>query len=129
MKSQTVAKSVKTAKARKESKGAGKKISNVSAKEKSEKAAPIVAENKTENKRTAYLCIDYPVESEQISASHHYALRIGASNDGYVEISFNGGEWNPCRYSAGYWWFDMLYFKAGDYSLRARMADAEGKTI
>lgn len=35
---------------------------------------------------SSYIVIDYPNEAEIINGLH-YALRIGASNDGYVEIS------------------------------------------
>ncbi|MDR1952419.1 MAG: hypothetical protein LBQ37_02750 [Elusimicrobiota bacterium] len=76
----------------------------------------------------AYLTIDYPIENEIISGLS-YVLRIGASNDGYVEISINDGEWNPCRFSYGYWWFDWGYFKPGNYRIKARMADVNGNTV
>jgi hypothetical protein len=76
----------------------------------------------------AYLVIDYPVEADIIK-NGHYAIRIGASHNGYVEISFNKGEWNPCRYADGYWWFDWVYFTPGNYVLSARMIDPRGNKI
>lgn len=76
----------------------------------------------------AYLVIDHPIEMETIYGSH-YAVRIGASTDGYVEISFNDGEWQPCRYDAGYWWFDWTYFAQGHYSIKVKLTDPNGNTI
>jgi hypothetical protein len=93
-----------------------------------QKAIKVLSSNKG-NKKGSNLCIDYPTENEVINGHFHYALRIGASNDGYVEISFNDGEWNLCRYNCGYWWFDIMYFKLGDYKLCARMMDVDGNVI
>lgn len=87
---------------------------------------------KKEKQKTAvsesYVVIDYPVEAEVIE-SGHYAIRIGASNDGYVEISFNDGEWIPCRFTSGYWWFDWMYFEPGEHTLAVRLVDLQGNTI
>jgi hypothetical protein len=76
----------------------------------------------------SYVIIDYPVESEKIN-SFHYAVRIGASSDGYVEVSFNNGEWMPCRFNSGYWWFDWADLNPGDYNLIARLVTPQGSTI
>ncbi|MCL2390731.1 MAG: hypothetical protein FWD54_01330 [Endomicrobia bacterium] len=76
----------------------------------------------------AHLYIDYPVNSETI-CGQHYAIRVGASQDGYVEISFNNGEWIPCRFGGGYWWFDWIYFTPGKYSIAARLVAPDGNTI
>jgi hypothetical protein len=75
-----------------------------------------------------YVVIDYPNEEEIISGIH-YALRIGASRNGYVEISFNDGEWLPCRFSGGYWWFDWLDIIPGHYSVSARLISHSGDVI
>ncbi|MCL2485677.1 MAG: hypothetical protein FWF00_06730 [Endomicrobia bacterium] len=75
-----------------------------------------------------YLVVDHPVDMEIISGQH-YAIRIGASQDGYVEISFNNGEWIPCRFGGGYWWFDWVYFTPGDYSIAARLVAHDGNTV
>ncbi|MDR3307210.1 MAG: hypothetical protein LBS61_06120 [Endomicrobium sp.] len=74
------------------------------------------------------IVIDYPNEAEMINGSH-YALRIGASNDGYAEISFNDGEWLPCRFGSGYWWFDWMDFVPGRHSLSARLVNHRGKIV
>ncbi|MCL2389602.1 MAG: hypothetical protein FWC85_04395 [Elusimicrobia bacterium] len=75
-----------------------------------------------------YIVLDHPVHNETIFGNH-YAIRIGASQDGFVEISFNKGEWQPCRYAAGYWWFDWEYFMPGNYTIAVRLVDQGGETI
>ncbi|MFA7074573.1 MAG: hypothetical protein WC234_05245 [Endomicrobiaceae bacterium] len=80
------------------------------------------------NDLNAYVIIDHPCEHEVISGSD-YVIRIGASFDGYVEISFNGGEWQPCRFASGYWWFDWMYYKAGDCKISARLVGNDGNII
>ncbi|MDR2192124.1 MAG: hypothetical protein LBO62_04535 [Endomicrobium sp.] len=92
-------------------------------------AKTIKGEQTPSEKLNAYLIIDYPIENDILQANGHYAIRIGASHDGYVEVSFNGGEWVPARFSDGYWWFDWVYFSAGDYTLAARMIGQDGKTV
>jgi hypothetical protein len=77
---------------------------------------------------SSYIIIDYPNEAEVINGPH-YALRIGASNDGYAEISFNDGEWLPCRFGSGYWWFDWTDFDQGHHSLSARLVNYHGDII
>lgn len=76
----------------------------------------------------SYLVIDHPAQGEIISGLH-YAIRIGASDNGSVEISFDGGEWQPCRASAGYWWFDWGYFTAGSHKIAARLVDSVGVVV
>ncbi|MDR2426662.1 MAG: hypothetical protein LBD46_05735 [Endomicrobium sp.] len=87
-------------------------------------------EIKTEvnNYPNAYIVIDHPIDMETIYGNH-YAIRVGASTDGYVEISFNNGEWQPCRYDAGYWWFDWTYFAKDDYFIVVRLMDPGGNLI
>jgi hypothetical protein len=87
------------------------------------KAAP--AANQYPN---SYVVIDHPVDKEIVSGLH-YAIRIGASADGRVEISFDDGEWIPCRPAAGYWWFDWGYFTPGTHKLVARLINPEGKVM
>ncbi|MDD2524156.1 MAG: hypothetical protein WCS83_00370 [Endomicrobiia bacterium] len=80
------------------------------------------------NNSNAYVIIDHPFENEIISCNT-YVIRIGASFDGYVEISFNDGEWQPCRFASGYWWFDWMYFKAGNCKISARLVANDGTII
>ena len=81
-----------------------------------------------EAKKNSYVIVDYPVENETI-AGNNYVLRIGASTDGYVEVSFNSGEWLPCRFASGYWWFDWNYFKSGNVTIAARIVGSDGKIV
>lgn len=79
----------------------------------------------------SYILVDYPVENDIINGSA-YVLRIGASHDfnAYVEVSFNNGEWNLCRFASGYWWYDWAYFKPGEFTVRARIVSAgDGRVI
>ena len=94
----------------------------------SKKATSMAKQETAKDIKKTYLTIDFPVESE-IVKGHHYAIRVGASQEGYVELSFNEGEWHPCRFAAGYWWFDWVYFTPGKYTLRARLVDHNGKVI
>lgn len=88
-----------------------------------------LVENKesVENNRS-YVIVDYPIENEIIDGSN-YVLRIGASTDGYVEVSFNSGEWLPCRFASGYWWFDWNCFKSGNVTIEARIVSSDGKIV
>jgi len=108
------------------------------------KVEPIKVEKKIEKKveccakkqeeainNNSYVLVDYPVENDVIKGNA-YVLRIASSNDfnAYVEVSFNNGEWNLCRYASGYWWYDWAFFKPGQFTLRARIVSAsDGKVI
>jgi hypothetical protein len=117
----TVKKTVKKATVKKEKNTAVKKAPNA--------VKEVKASANTDIKPNAYLVIDYPVENDVLQANGHYAIKIGASHDGYIELSFNGGEWVPARFSDGYWWFDWMYFGAGEYTLAARMVGHDGKVV
>ena len=112
-----VAKKKVVAKKKAVSKAASTKKVNSSAKSK-----------ELEAKKNSYVIVDYPVENETI-AGNNYVLRIGASTDGYVEVSFNSGEWLPCRFASGYWWFDWNYFKSGNVTIAARIVGSDGKVV
>lgn len=75
-----------------------------------------------------YVIIDHPSNGEVISGLH-YAIRIGASENGAVEICFDGGDWQPCRNAGGYWWFDWGYFTPGEHAIVARLRDNDGNTL
>ena len=76
----------------------------------------------------AYIVIDHPVNNERI-LPYHYAVRIGASGDGQIQIAFNNGEWLPCRHADGYWWYDWYEFKSGPTKIVARMCAEDGAEI
>jgi hypothetical protein len=121
----TVKKTVKKTAVKKEKTAKAK----VEVKKTKDAAVKAVKEEQTPINHNAYLFIDYPVENDILQANGHYAIRIGASHDGYVELSFNGGEWVPARFSDGYWWFDWAYFSAGDYTLAARIVGPDGTPV
>ena len=83
--------------------------------------APIIQDS-------SYVLIDHPSNGETVCGLH-YAIRIGSSEHGSVEISFNSGEWQPCRASAGYWWFDWGYYTPGTYKIVARLRNGAGESI
>ena len=90
---------------------------------------PAVAPKAAAAPSKPYVVIDFPVTSETVSGLH-YAIRMGSSDDNNsVQIQFNGGEWLPCRSTAGYWWYDWGYFIPGTYKIVARLVDAEGNQI
>ncbi len=80
------------------------------------------------NNSNSYVLVDYPVENETVYGDS-YVLRIGASFDGYVEVSFNDSEWHPCRFASGYWWYDWTYFKPGNIKIVARLVGNDGKIL
>ncbi|MBQ3833904.1 MAG: hypothetical protein II816_00060 [Elusimicrobia bacterium] len=80
------------------------------------------------NNSNSYVLVDYPVENETVYGDS-YVLRIGASFDGYVEVSFNDSEWQPCRFASGYWWYDWMYFKPGNIKIVARLVGNDGKVL
>ena len=89
-------------------------------------ASKAVVAKKTTPK--GYVVVDFPLESEIIS-SEHYALRIGASDNGYAEVSINNGEWLPTRFNDGYWWFDLYNLINGKHTIVARLCDNSGTII
>lgn len=55
---------------------------------------------------TIHLSIDYPQENEKI-VSNSYTFRVAAPVDApKVELSVDGGEFQPMRQAAGFWWYD-----------------------
>jgi hypothetical protein len=74
------------------------------------------------------IAIDYPTQGEVVSGLH-YAIRVGSSKEGQVELSFDNSEWLPCRASDGYWWYDWGYFTPGTYKIVARLLDSNGKVV
>ena len=67
--------------------------------------------------------IDHPVNGEHITYTGHYAVRVGTPNEGVVRLSVDGGEFLPCRFSGGYWWYDWCDIPAGRHTLVARLVD------
>jgi hypothetical protein len=89
------------------------------------KSAPVVAkasvsEARTEYSGTHYVGVDFPQVGE-ILTSPHYAIRVSTSATEGVEISIDGKEWQPCRESVGYWWYDWSGFGAGVHTVVTRI--------
>ncbi|AKL97692.1 hypothetical protein [Endomicrobium proavitum] len=103
-----------------------KSVKKVSKKAKETKELAKISENKALS--AAFLVIDYPVESDVLHGSH-YAVRIGASPVGAVEVSFNSKDWNPCRFAAGFWWYDWTGFSKGSHIIEARLLDSQNKEV
>jgi len=64
--------------------------------------------------------IDYPKTNEIVS-SEHYAVRISTAPCDKVEISIDGGAWETCSNSSGFWWFHLGGLAAGTHRLAARV--------
>lgn len=72
------------------------------------------------------LTMDYPADGAVIQGAE-YIFRVSASSEAEaVEISIDQGPWRPCRWAAGYWWYDWEPEGAGRYQARARMRTADG---
>ena len=95
---------------------------------KQKKAAPLKTEAAAASFPTSYVVIDYPVENELITHPS-YAIRVGTSGNGVVEMSIDGGEWTYCRYALGFWWFDWANYPAGSHRIVARLRDNDGKEL
>ena len=89
-------------------------------KKKIRRAKPDAAKTKTGVR------IDYPQNGESLQP-HHYAVRIGMSGGEGVEISIDGGEWQACRQTQGYFWHDWQGIAKGSHKLVARVKLRDGK--
>ena len=91
-------------------------------------AASLVNKNnyKNNNGNCKNICIDYPQNNETVYCGH-YCFRLGSRKPcSAMQVSINGGEWQNCRYTNGYWWFDWWNFNTGNFYLEAR-AYVDGK--
>lgn len=75
-----------------------------------------------------YVVIDHPQENEIINHPS-YSIRIGASGSSIIEVSINGGDWETCRCSLGYWWYDWTNYPSGAHKIIARLCDNNGKVL
>jgi len=66
------------------------------------------------------ILVNYPKPNETIIPPH-YAFRVETKVCGSVEISIDGGTWQACRRSVGYWWFDWQCETPGRHKLVARV--------
>lgn len=75
-----------------------------------------------------YVVVDFPLAGEIITTPS-YTMRVGASAASNVEISVDEKEWQSCRFSVGYWWFDWAGYESGPHQVSARLTDESGKTV
>jgi hypothetical protein len=67
------------------------------------------------------VAIDYPLHNETIT-SNDYTFRVTAMPGvKKVEISINGGGWEPCRQSENAFWYDWSGYVSGDHEMIARV--------
>lgn len=69
--------------------------------------------------------IDYPLEGELVF-SPHYTARVKAPSARAVEVSFDAGPWQPCRFADGHWWHDWSGYSSGSHVVSARVEREEG---
>ena len=75
------------------------------------------------------LSLDYPRQDETITG-RHYAIRVGAPLDAQkVEVAIDQGDWQACRQSAGYWWFDWTGYENGEHEITARLVTGTGRNV
>jgi hypothetical protein len=66
------------------------------------------------------ITIDHPKANETV-CRQHYSVRITATPCENVEICIDDGVWQPCRNSAGYWWYDMHNINTGNHTIAVRL--------
>lgn len=71
------------------------------------------------------VAIEYPAAGETVW-SDRYTLRIAAQLDGFVEAAMDGGPWQACRASDGYWWFDWSGYTPGRHEAAVRWTGPDG---
>jgi hypothetical protein len=97
--------------------------------EKTDSKKVIRPSKKTEKKSKYIVVIDYPKNNEVITHKQHYAIRIGTPNQGIVEVSIDNGEFQKCRFSSGYWWYDWHNIPEGEHILVARLIDPQKNRV
>lgn len=75
--------------------------------------------------------IDYPRTDETVTTPH-YTFRISApagSDVEGVEVSVDGNNYRPCRYSGGYWWFDWTDYDSRPHRVVAKLQSMSGEAM
>lgn len=75
-----------------------------------------------------FIWIDHPEQNERLLGPV-YVVRLGVGGAEKVEMSVDGGIWQPCRLTSGYWWFDWSAIQRGKHTLTARMHMADGRVF
>lgn len=75
------------------------------------------------------LAVDFPEHDEKI-VTQRYTIRLAAP-EGFkkAEISIDQGNWQPCRYAVGYWWYDWSGLVNGKHELAARVQAPDGRIV
>jgi hypothetical protein len=73
-----------------------------------------------------YIWIDFPQNAERLLGPV-YNIRLGVGGAEDVEISIDGGLWQKCRLTSGYWWYDWSSIQPGKHVLVARMRTLDGR--
>lgn len=71
------------------------------------------------------LTLDLPAPGEAVT-SPYYSLRLDAPEASFVAISIDGGRWVPCRFSAGYWWYEWTGYRPGRHVINAQTRASDG---
>lgn len=73
--------------------------------------------------------IEYPRQHETITSAG-YSIRIAAMPGAKkVEVSIDGGAWEPCRQAEDAFWYDWFLFGSGEHELIARLPLANGQFL
>ncbi len=75
-----------------------------------------------------FIWIDHPEQNERLLGPV-YVVRLGIGGAKKVEMSVDGGAWQPCRLTSGYWWFDWSAIQRGKHTLIARMQTEDGRVF
>ena len=72
--------------------------------------------------------VDYP-QADEVVTSPDYTIRIGAIEATHVEVSIDETPWQPCRFSAGYWWYDWSGYLPGKHQVMAQAHTEDGQSV
>ena len=72
--------------------------------------------------------VDYPQAGEVVT-SPDYTIRISAIEATKVEVFIDEGSWQPCRFSAGYWWYDWSGYLPGKHQIKAQAHKEDGQIV
>jgi hypothetical protein len=75
------------------------------------------------------LSVDFPLQNDKITSAG-YTIRVSAPPGiKTVEVTIDQGDWQTCRQSAGYWWFDWSGYENGEHEVTARLVTPEGRSV
>ncbi len=76
------------------------------------------------------ISIDFPKQHERITSSS-YTFRVSAAvgEDEKVAVSVDDLPFAPCRFAAGYWWFDWSGYRSHHHRLLAKIVSADGDVV